>query len=77
MLDAMVRGYPGCRRFRGTSVERTLAELERRKDIEGLRVAYVSGLAGIGMETEIDSICRGARPRWQNSARKSRKSRST
>jgi amidase len=37
-----------------------LAELERRDDIKGLRVAYVSDIAGIGVEAEIDSICRDA-----------------
>jgi amidase len=34
-----------------------LAELERRDDIKGLRIAYVSDIAGIGVEAEIDSIC--------------------
>ena len=60
MLDAMV----GFTRLSPISVvppwQSTLAELERREDIKGLRVAYVSDLAGIGVETEIDSICRGA-----------------
>jgi amidase len=37
-----------------------LAELERSEDIKGMRVAYVSDIAGIGVETEIDSICRDA-----------------
>ena len=37
-----------------------LAELERRDDIKGLRVAYVSDIAGIGVEAEIDTICRNA-----------------
>ena len=37
-----------------------LAELERGDDIKGLRVAYVSDIAGIGVEAEIDSICRDA-----------------
>jgi amidase len=37
-----------------------LAELQRREDIKGLRVAYVSDIAGIGVEAEIDTICRGA-----------------
>jgi amidase len=35
-------------------------ELERRHDIKGLRVAYVSDIAGIGVEAEIDTICRHA-----------------
>jgi amidase len=37
-----------------------LGELERRDDIKGLRVAYVSDIAGIGVEAEIDTICRDA-----------------
>jgi len=37
-----------------------LVELERRDDVKGLRVAYVSDIAGIGVEAEIDSICRDA-----------------
>jgi len=36
-----------------------LAELAR-EEIKGLRVAYVSDIAGIGVEAEIDSICRDA-----------------
>jgi amidase len=35
-------------------------ELERRHDIKGLRIAYVSDIAGIGVEAEIDTICRYA-----------------
>ena len=60
VLDAMV----GFTRLSPISVvppwQSTLAELERREDIKGLRVAYVSDLAGIGVETGIDAICRGA-----------------
>jgi amidase len=37
-----------------------LAELQRREDVKGLRVAYVSDIAGIGVEAEIDAICRHA-----------------
>ena len=37
-----------------------LAELERREDIKGLRIAYVSDIAGIGVEAEVDATCRGA-----------------
>jgi amidase len=36
-----------------------LAELER-DDIKGLRIAYISDIAGIGVETEIDAICGAA-----------------
>jgi len=57
MLDAMV----GFSRLSPISVAppwgSALAELETRGDIKGLRVAYVSDIAGIGVEAEIDSIC--------------------
>ncbi len=59
-LDSIV----GFTRLSPISVEppwrSALAELERSDDIKGLRVAYVSDIAGIGVEAEIDSICRGA-----------------
>jgi amidase len=51
----------GFSRFSPISVappwQSALAELERRDDIKGLRVAYVSDIAGIGVEAEINSIC--------------------
>jgi amidase len=57
MLDAMV----GFSRLSPISVAppwgSALAALEKRDDIRGLRIAYVSDIAGIGVETEIDSIC--------------------
>jgi amidase len=60
MLGAMV----GFSRVSPISVappwQSALAELERRRDIKGLRIAYVSDIAGIGVETEIDAICREA-----------------
>ncbi len=37
-----------------------LAELEHRDDLKDLRIAYVSDIAGIGVEAEIDAICRDA-----------------
>src|SRR6204780_4266779 len=36
------------------------AALEPGGDIKGVRVAYVSDIAGIGVEPEVDAICRGA-----------------
>jgi amidase len=36
------------------------AALEHSGDIKGLRIAYVSDIAGIGVEPEVDAICRGA-----------------
>jgi amidase len=59
MLDSLV----GFSRISPISVkspwESALAALER-DDIKGLRVAYVSDIAGIGVEAEIDAICRNA-----------------
>jgi len=60
MLDAMV----GFTRISPISVappwQSALAELQRREDIKGLHIAYVSDIAGIGVEAEIDATCRGA-----------------
>jgi len=60
MLDAMI----GFTRVTPISVappwQSALAEMERRAEIEGLRVAYVSDIAGIGVDTEVDAICRDA-----------------
>jgi amidase len=59
-LDAIV-GYS---RISPISVappwQSALTELERRDDINGLRVAYVSDIAGIGVDAEVDAICRDA-----------------
>lgn len=43
-----------------------LAEVERLRDAKGLRVAYVSDIAGIGVDSEIDTICRGAANRLRD-----------
>jgi len=40
-----------------------LAEMESRSDAAKLRIAYVSDIAGIGLEREIDDICRKAATR--------------
>jgi amidase len=37
-----------------------LAEVERRTDAKGLRIAFVSDIAGIGVDAEVDTICRAA-----------------
>ena len=37
-----------------------LAALERRDGLGDLRIAYVSDIAGVGVEAEIDAICRDA-----------------
>jgi amidase len=58
MLDAIV----GFSRLSPISVappwRSALLEVERRRDAKGLRVAYVSDIAGIGVDAEIDEICR-------------------
>jgi amidase len=63
MLDAIV----GFTRLSPISItppwQSALAGLERREDIKGLRVAYVSDIAGIGVEAEIDTVCRDAASR--------------
>ena len=35
-----------------------LAIVAEARDVKGLRIAYVSDIAGIGVEPEIDEICR-------------------
>ena len=66
MLDAIV----GFTRLSPISVappwRSALAALQSCDDIKGLRVAYVSDIAGIGVEAEIDTICRDAALRLSN-----------
>ena len=60
VLDAMV----GLSRLSPISVapiwKSALAEVERCENARGLRIAYVSDIAGIGVDAEIDTICRQA-----------------
>jgi amidase len=60
MLDAMT----GFSRLSPISVAppwpNALAAMQARPDAKGLRVAYVSDIAAIGVEAEIDDICRKA-----------------
>jgi amidase len=60
MLDALV----GFSRLSPISVappwQSALSIVEAGGDAKGLRVAYVSDIAGIGVDTEIDGICRKA-----------------
>jgi amidase len=60
MLDALV----GFSRISPISVappwHSARAALEKHDDIKGLRIAYVSDIAGIGVEAEIDAICSSA-----------------
>ncbi len=57
LLDSLV----GFSRISPISVappwQSTLAELDHRDDIKDLRIAYVSDIAAIGVESEIDTIC--------------------
>lgn len=66
MLDSIV----GFSRLSPISVappwRSALAEAERGVDAKGLRVAYVSDIAGIGVDAEIDSICRTAAQRLRD-----------
>jgi amidase len=60
VLDAMV----GFSRLSPISVAApwpsALAAVERASDVTGLRIAYASDIAGIGVDGEIDTICRQA-----------------
>ena len=60
MLDAMV----GFSRISPISVAppwtSALAEVARCNDLAGLRIAYAPDIAGIGVDAEIDAICRQA-----------------
>ena len=66
MLDSMV----GLSRLSPISVAppwaSALAEVERAQDAQGLRVAYVPDIAGIGVEAEIAAICRRAAERLRD-----------
>ncbi len=66
MLDAIV----GFSRLSPISVAppwpSALAEVERHTDAKGLRIAYVSDIAGIGVDDEVDTICRAAALRLRN-----------
>jgi amidase len=65
MLDSMV----GFSRLSPISVvppwASAHAEVLRAADTRGLRIAYVSDIAGIGVEAEIDTICKAAARRLQ------------
>jgi amidase len=60
MLDAMV----GFSRLSPISVAPpwtgALAEMERRADLSKLRIAYAPDIAGLGVDAEIEGICRNA-----------------
>ena len=52
------------------------AVVERAADAKGLRIAYASDIAGIGVDAEIEAICRPRRSVWAMRARRWRRSRS-
>ena len=66
MLDALV-GYS---RLSPISVappwQSALAEVKATGDARGLRIAYVTDIAGIGVDSEIDAICRKAAQELRN-----------
>jgi amidase len=57
MLDAMVGLSPLSPISAAPPWGSALAELDKRADIKGLRVAYVSDISGVGVDAEIDAIC--------------------
>jgi amidase len=60
MLDAMI-GFSPLSPISVSPPWRSAAEeIQRGMGIKGLRVAYVSDIAGIGVTQEIDTICRAA-----------------
>src|SRR5260370_12484220 len=66
VLDAMI----GLSRFSPISVAppwpSALAEVDRCEDARGLRIAYASDIAGIGVDAETDTICRQAARQLQD-----------
>jgi len=66
VLDAMI----GLSRRSPISVappwRSALAEVDRCEDARGLRIAYASDIAGIGVDAEIDAICRQAARQLQD-----------
>ncbi len=66
VLDAMI----GLSRLSPISVappwSSALTEVDRCKDARGLRIAYASDIAGIGVDAEIDAICRQAARQLQD-----------
>jgi amidase len=60
MLDAIIGPSPLSPISSAPPWPSALAELERRGDAKGLRIAYAPEIAGIGIEAEIAAICRDA-----------------
>ena len=60
MLDTLVGSSPLSPISVAPPWTSALAEVERCRDARGLRIAYASDIAGIGVDAEIDAICRQA-----------------
>lgn len=60
MLDAMVGLDPCWPMSAAPPWSSVRAAMSERKDPRGLRVAYVSDIAGIGVDAEVEAICRKA-----------------
>ncbi len=60
MLDAMVGLSPLSPISVAPPWASALAAVDQAKDAKGLRVAYVSDIAGIGVDAEVDAVCRRA-----------------
>lgn len=65
MLDAMTGLDPLWPLSSAPPWKSALSEVRRVRDARGCRIAYVSDLAGIGVEEEIDRICRAVALRLQ------------
>ncbi len=60
MLDAMIGLDPLWPMSAAAPWASALDAMRRKSDIRGLRVAYISDMAGIGVDPEIDAVCRKA-----------------
>jgi amidase len=60
MLDAMIGLDPLWPNSVSPPWSSALDEMQNLRDARGLRIAYVSDMAGIGVDAEVDAICRKA-----------------
>ena len=65
MLDGMVGLDPYWPISCAPNWKSALAEVQGTEDANGIRVAYCSDIAGLGVDREIDDICRAAAQRLQ------------
>lgn len=66
MLDSMVGYSPLSPISVAAPWQSALAEVQRTGDLKGWRVAYAPDIAGIGVEREVEEICRKAARRLAN-----------